>query len=267
MQAPTGALYFSKRHMRSQIDASGAAEILSVPRPHCLLKYIAALYFFEILVVKSNERWKISHSCHCLGPRDVFFFLPGGTLSMQSGRRSRWGSTGRLRASCLCCWDAGLLCLIVVCCWDAGLCFIVARCIESSVVLCSKLTSSPTLGGKERKVRFISIMRRRDQGTIKWGVRGVKFGFNKCFQNCWPDWGTQYLQTIGRFKFFRWFFFFSKILKIHCSCGRFLSRGGSPTTSLCLPREASFIGFHSIWRQWKWFHLRWKLCSDVLLFE
>ena len=73
---------------------------------------------------------------------------------MQSGRRSRWGSTGRLRASS-------------VCCWDAGLCLIVARCIESSVVLCSKLTSSPTLGGKERKVRFISIMKRRDQGTIK----------------------------------------------------------------------------------------------------
>ena len=187
--------------------------------------------------MKSKERWKRSHSCHCLGPRDVlFFFSPGGTLSMQSGRRSRWGSTGRLRASC-------------VCCWDAGLCLIVARCIESSVVLCSKLTSSPTLGGKERKVRFISIMKRRDQGMIKWGVSGVKFGFNKCFQSCWPDWGTQYLQTIGRFKFFRWFFFLSKILKIRCSCGRFLSRGGSPTTSLCLPREALFIGFHSIWNE------------------
>ena len=38
LQAPTGALYFSKRHRRSQIDTSGAAEILSVPRPHCLCK-------------------------------------------------------------------------------------------------------------------------------------------------------------------------------------------------------------------------------------
>ena len=84
---------------------------------------------------------------------------------MQSGRRSRWGSTGRLRASC-------------VCCWDAGLCFIVARCIYR-IISCAlqQIDELANIGRQGEKGQIYINHEKKRSGNDKMRSQGSKVWF------------------------------------------------------------------------------------------